>query len=172
MLADSIVFCISDAVGRSHGDVNCDSLLVQPVRGRITNTHTGRNERRVLLFSPPLPVTCCHAPQQYSWSSQTLSAYTVFMRRFKCQWACGLTLCHGKCATRTGRGEGRTWEMPLNYWEWLFGDLWLVAVRERHDKLRQVRITLSHFSVVYLSAFLCLTTSSLPNIQAFTYSVL
>lgn len=30
---------ISDVVGRSHGDVNSDSLLVQPERCRVTKKH-------------------------------------------------------------------------------------------------------------------------------------
>lgn len=35
MWGNSSELCISDAVGRSHGDVNSDSLLVEPERCRI-----------------------------------------------------------------------------------------------------------------------------------------
>lgn len=143
MWATSSELCVSDAVGRSHGDVNCDSLLVQAVRCRSAKKHW---EERTM---PRL--TCCHVPQSVK-SNCIYEELTMAL-------AMWFDLMSWECVTRASKGEGRTWEIPLNYCKRFFWWLMVGGCQGQHDKLCQERITLSHFSDVYLSAFLFLPPS-------------
>ncbi len=107
--------------------------------------NTGRNERRILLLPPPVPLTSCHAPQQYSWVK------LVKLHLWRASAGMWFDLMSCAWVTRAGRGEERTQEIPLNYWEWLFGELWLVAVR--YDMINCAEQEL-HFLISLLSIYL------------------
>lgn len=145
-------------MGRSHGDVNSDSLLVHPERCRITKKHWKEwtTHPAVPSIHPSNLSPCTTAAQ--SVKSNKLVWSTCIHE--DCQCACGLTLCHGKAFK--GRQRGR--EGTRDPSELLRAIIWWLMVggcQARHDKLWQARIALSHCFAVYLSAFLCPTTPSL-----------
>lgn len=129
MWANSSELCISDAVGCSHGDVNCDSLLVQLVQCRIAKTHWEEwTARPASLSILPSHLLSCTAAIQ-SVKSNLVWLHCIY-EELKVSVGMWFDLVSWERSTRAGRGKGRTREIPLNYWEWLFGDLWLVAVRD------------------------------------------
>ena len=67
-------------MGRSHGDVNSDSLLAPPVRCSIAKKHQEEWTTRPVLPLNPVPLTSCHASQRYSQSRQTWSGQTAFTK--------------------------------------------------------------------------------------------
>lgn len=117
----------------------------------------------------PFPLTSCHAPRQYSQLSQTRSGQTAFMKSVSghAVWPCVMGMRY--------KGRQRGGEDTRDPSELLRVIIWWLMVggcQVQHDKLCQARITLSRFCAVYLSAFLCLTTPSLPYTHPSTSSVL
>lgn len=168
MWKEAAVEC--DTVGRSHGDVNCDSLLVQLLRCRTA----GRHEQHFLLFHKPLP-TPTATPKSVvlpCWNAASQVKRSAFTGSLKC--LCGHVVWpHVMGMLYKGRHRGREDRREpselLRVIIW-----WLMAggCQIRYDKLCQARITLSHFYSVYLSAFLSLTTLPLLNTYPTSLSVL
>lgn len=154
-------------MGRSHGDDNSDSLLVQPVRCRITKKHWEEWTTRPAFPSihPPNLLSCTAI---HSVESDLFWSNCIYEER---QWVCGLTSCHGNALQGQAEGKGglkrSLWIIESDY---LVTYGWWLSVR--HDKLCQTRITLSHFCSVYLSAFRCLTTPCLQYTHPSSSSVL
>lgn len=148
MWLNSSELCISDAVGRSHGDVNCESLLVQLLGCR---RHTGRNERHILLLSPPSRsnlLSCTAAIQSVKSNPVWLHCIYEELRVSTGMW---FDRVSWECIARADGGEGRTREIPANYWEWFFDDLWLVAVRDGMINCAEQEL---HFLISPLSIYL------------------
>lgn len=92
MRANCIVLCITDAVGRSHGDVNCDSLLVQPVKCSIAKTHREEwTARPAFCSTPPCNLLSCATAIQfgqdkpglvtlYLWGALSVNGHVVWPR--------------------------------------------------------------------------------------------
>lgn len=168
MWENSSVLCIRDAVVRSHGDVNSDSLLVQSDRCRIAMKYWKEWKHNLYLPPPIRPsnlflcTLAVKANLDQFWSNWN------FLYE-ECWSACGLTLCLFKDRQR-GRECKRDPSESLRVIIW-----WLMVggCQIQRDKLWQARITLSCGSTVYLSDhsfcipsslyFLCPCTSKLSD---------
>lgn len=84
------------------------------------------------------------------------------------RFACRLTFSLFKGRLRGQRSKREASELLRVIIWWLM----VGGCQVRRDKRRQARITLPYWFAVYLSGFLCLTTSSLTYLQSSTSSVL
>lgn len=114
-------------MGRSHGDVNSDSLLVQPVRCRIA-----KNIWEEWTTHPAFPSTRLSNLLSCTAATQSVESNCVYE---ECQWACGLTLGHGNALQGHAEGKGghkrSLWIIKSDYlvtygW-WLSGTAWEIV---------------------------------------------
>lgn len=132
MQGNSSGLCISDSVGRSHGDVNSDSLLVQPVRCRITKKHLEEwMTHPAFLSTHPSNLLSCTAAIQLA-KSNLIWSNCIYE---ECQCACGLTSCHRNALQGQAEGKGghkrSLWIIESDYlvtygW-WLSGTAWQIV---------------------------------------------